>query len=109
VAQINIDGKHKITAEMFFKAGKGSLQSVFGSDRRYWSQKMKSALGLASTAGFPYQWSPMNTKKALPIPPVNFEETSASLGKLFNKLITFYVTTDVFFVTNSEKSFNKPS
>jgi len=46
---------------MFFKAGKGSLQTVFGSDRRYWSQKMKSALGLASTAGFPYQWSPMNT------------------------------------------------
>jgi len=34
VAQINIDKKRNVSAEMFFKAGKGSLQSVFGSDRR---------------------------------------------------------------------------
>jgi len=82
VAQINIDEKCNITAEMLFKAGEGSLQSVFGSDRRYWSQKIKSALGLASTAGFPYQLSPMKTKKVLPIPPVNFENARKPVKNL---------------------------
>jgi len=105
VAQINIDEQRNITAEMFFKAGKGSLQSMFGSDRCYWSQKMKSALGLASTAGFTYQLSPMKTKKALPILAVNFEETPASLGKIFNKPIKIYVMPDTFFVTKFREIF----
>jgi len=83
VAQININEKRNITAEMFFKAGEGSLQSVFGSDRRYWSQNMKSALGSAGTAGFLYQLFPVKTKKALAIPTVNFAETPASLKKIF--------------------------
>jgi len=39
VAQINIKEKRNITAEMFFKEGPGSLQSMFGSDRYYWNQK----------------------------------------------------------------------
>ena len=54
VAQTNVDEKWNITAEVFFKEGTGSLQSVFGSDRKYWSQQMKSALGLAGVDGFPY-------------------------------------------------------
>ena len=37
VAQNNVDDKWNITAEVFFKEGLGSLQSVFGSDRKYWS------------------------------------------------------------------------
>ena len=96
MAQINIDEQCNITAEMFFKDGKGSLQSVFGSERHYWSQKMKSALGLASAAGFPYQLLSMKTTKGLPIPPVNFEETSASLGKIFDQPINIYMTPDLF-------------
>jgi len=47
-------------------------ERVFGSDRRYWSQQMNTALGVAGMAGFPYQLSPMKTKKALPIPAVDF-------------------------------------
>ena len=39
VAQVEGDGKHNISMEIFFKEGPGSLQSVFGSDRKYWSEK----------------------------------------------------------------------
>jgi len=85
VAQINIDEKRNITAEMFFKAGKGSLQSVFGSDRRYWNQKMKAALGLAGMADFPYQLSPMKTKTPLAIPAVDFTKAAPSLEKSSTK------------------------
>jgi len=66
---------------MFFKAGKGSLQSVFGSDRRFWSQKMKAALGLTDVAGFPYQLPLIKTKKALSIPAVDFAKAAEALRK----------------------------
>ena len=39
--------KNNFSAEVFFKEGPGSLQSVFGSERRYWNEQMKNALGLA--------------------------------------------------------------
>ena len=63
VAQTDIDNKWKITVEIFFKEGPHSLQSVFGSDRKYWSQQMKTALGLAGVGGFPYQLSPQKKQK----------------------------------------------
>ena len=53
---------HKAIAEVFLKSSDG-LTSVFGSDRRYWSQQMKTALGIADVNGFPYQLSPLKTKK----------------------------------------------
>ena len=59
VAQTYSDDKGNITgSEMFFKEGPGSLQSVFGSDRKYWRPQVKTAIGLD---GFPYQLSPLNT------------------------------------------------
>ena len=39
--------KYRISAEVFFNESEGSSVSVFGSDRKYWSHKMKAALGLA--------------------------------------------------------------
>ena len=45
IAQGSTDGKN-VTEEIFFKEGLGSLQSVFGSDKKYWSEEMKKALGL---------------------------------------------------------------
>lgn len=92
---------------MFFKAGKGSLQSVFASDRRYWSQKMKAALGLAAMAGFPYQLSPMKTKTPLPTPAVDFTKAVPSLKKIFNQNINIYVTPDAFFVTKFREIFQQ--
>ena len=60
--QTDFSKSHKATAEVFFKGSDG-LTSVFGSDRRYWSQQMKTALGIADVNGFPYQLSPLKTKK----------------------------------------------
>ena len=73
VAQTYSDDKGNITgSEMFFKEGPGSLQSVFGSDRRYWSPQMKTALGLDGVDGFPYQLSPLRTKKSFANPRSRF-------------------------------------
>ena len=92
MAQIYDDG-HNISAEMFFKEGPGSLQSVFGSDRKYWSQRMKTALGLAGVDGFPYQLLQLKTKRPLPIPVVNFTESPGSiLGKLYSGQMKIYAT-----------------
>ena len=99
VSQVSIDEKNNFSAELFFKAGPGSLQSVLGSDRRYWSQQMKTAFGLAGVSGFPYQLAPRKSKKPLPIPAVDFAEGAPSLAKIFNDEIRIYVTLDEFFVT----------
>ena len=98
VVQEYTDEKHNISAEMFFKEGPGSLQSVFGSDRKYWSRRMKTALGLTGIEGFPYQLSPLKTKKSLPIPAVDFTEAAPSISKIFNKENKIYATPDEFFV-----------
>ena len=60
VSQVYADEKNNFSAEVFFKEGPGSLQSVFGSERRYWNEQMKNALGLA--LGFPFQLSPRQNK-----------------------------------------------
>ena len=56
--QTSVDEKYRISSEVFFDEGEGSSVSVFESDRKYWSQKIKTALGLAGVQGFPYQLSP---------------------------------------------------
>ena len=70
--QVNFTKNHTATADVFFKGSSGVSTSVFGSDRRYWSPQMETALGLDDVNGFPYQLSPLKTKKLLPIPAVNF-------------------------------------
>ena len=97
--QTNVDQQWKITAEVFFKEGPGSLQSVFGSDRKYWSQQMKTALGLDGVGGFPYQLLPLKRKSALPIPAVEFTEAAPSIAKIFNEEKRIYAAPDEFFVT----------
>ena len=80
--QTSVDEKNKISAEVFFKENAVTSSSVFGSDRKYWSQKMKTALGLiGALKGFPFQLSPLKTRKALPIPAVEFTETGAKRFK----------------------------
>ena len=66
VAKATVESKDNVSVEIFFDKGPGSLQSVFGSEREYWSQRMKTALGLDQVAGFPYQLSPMKKKKCCP-------------------------------------------
>ena len=107
VAQTNVDEKWNITGEVFFKEGPGSLQSVFGSDRKYWSQQMKTALGLDEVGGFPYQLSPLKTKTPLPIPAVDFTKPAPSLKKILDSPINIYVTPDSFFVAKFREIFPK--
>ena len=96
--ETRVDEKYRISAEVFFNESEGSSVSVFGSDRKYWSQKMKTALGLAGLEGFPYQLSPLKTKTALPIPAVDFTEPAPSIAKIFNRENRIYATPDEFFV-----------
>ena len=87
---------HTATAEVFLKTSDG-LTSVFGSDKRYWSQQMKTALGTGDVTGFPYQLSPLKTKKPLSIPAVDFTEPASSIKQMFAGLIKIYVTLTSFF------------
>ena len=99
--------KWNITAEVFFKEGPGSLQSVFGSDRKYWSPQMKAALGLDGVSGFPYQLSPLKTKTPLPIPAVDFTEAVPSFAKIFNQDKKIYASPNEFFVTKFRDIFQQ--
>ena len=102
IAQTSVDDKWNVTVEMFFKDGLGSLQSVFGSYRKYWSQQMKTVLGLVGVTGFPYQLSTVS----LPISAADFTEAAPSLKKIFNK-INISMTPDMFFVTKFRQIFQK--
>ena len=94
-----VDKKYRITSEVFFNESEGSSVSVFGSVRKYWSQQMKTALGLAGVQGFPYQLSPLKAKTALPIPAVDFTEPAPSIAKIFKRENRIYATPEEFFVT----------
>ena len=95
--ETSVDEKYNISAGVFFNEGPGSSLSVSGSDRKYWSQRMKTALGLIGVAGFPFQLSPLKTKRAYPIP-ADFTEAAPSLAKIFNEEKRIYAMPDEFFV-----------
>ena len=97
VIQADFIKNHKAIGQVFLKTSDG-LTSVFVSDRRYWSQQMKTALGIADVNnGFPYQLSPLKTKNPLPIPAVDFTESASSIKEMFAGLIKIYVTPNSFF------------
>ena len=75
-AQVNFNEKHA-TAEIYLKAGPGFRQSVSESDRRYWSDKMKEALGIG---GFPVELI-LNSHPLLPVPAVQFEKNPEGFGE----------------------------
>ena len=69
-------------------------RSVFQRKRRHFikrvwlrqkvlGQKMKTALGVIGVEGFLFQLSPLKTKRALPIPAVEFTEPAPSVAKIF--------------------------
>ena len=103
--QTSVDEKYRISAEVFFKESEETLSSVFGSDN--WSQKMKTALGVIGVEGFPFQLSPLKTKRALPIPAVEFTEPAPGIAKIFNRENRIYATPDEFFTTNVRDIFQQ--
>ena len=105
--QESVDEKYRISAEVFFKESAEDSSSVFGSDRKYWSQKKKTDLGLLRVEGFPFQLSPLKTRKALPIAAVEFTEPAPSIANIFNKENRIYATPDEFFVTKFRDIFQE--
>ena len=108
VSQVSIDENNNFSAEVFFKASPDLLQSVFGSDRKYWSQKMKTALGLDGAYGFPYQLSPLKTKLQLPIPTVDLQNRRLALQKYLTKRTESMQLQTNFLSQNFVTYFNKP-
>ena len=104
--QTSVDDKYRITAEVFFRESAEYSSSVFGSERKYWSQKKKTALGLIGIEGFPFQLSPLKTQTALPIAAVEFTEPAPSVAKIF-KQNRIYVTPDEFFATKFRDIFQQ--
>ena len=100
---------HTATSEIYFKAGPGHLINVLGSDSKYWSPEMKSALGVdQSSEGFPQQLTPSGLKgDSLPIPAVGFHDAGLSLKKIFNNQLNIYVTPDQYFTTKFREVFQK--
>ena len=101
-AQTDFNEKHA-TAKIYFKAGPGFWQSVSESDRKYWSDDMKSALGIG---GFPVELS-LNYHPLFPVPAVQFEENPKSFGELFNKKINIFVSPTEYFTTKFREIFSK--
>ena len=97
--------------KIYFKAGPGHLIDVFGSDSKYWSTEMKSALDVdQSSEGFPQQLTPSGLKgDSLPIPAVAFHSNypGNSLKKIFNDQQNIYVTPDQYFTTKFREIFQK--
>ena len=100
---------HTAISEIYFKAGPGYLIDVFGSDSKYWSPEMKSALGVdQSSEGFPQQLTPSGLKgDSLPIPAVGFHDAAPSLKKIFNDQLNIYITPDQYFTTKFREIFQK--
>jgi len=98
---------HTATAEVFFKGSSGVSTSVFGSDKRYWSKEMKTALGLDDVGGFPYQLTPLKKENQLAIPAVPFTQPAPSINRIFANLIPIYVTPDTFFTVKFREIFEQ--
>ena len=101
-AQVNFNEGHA-TADIKFKAGPGFWQSVSGSERRYWSDKMKEALAIG---GFPVELI-LNSHPLLPVPAVQFEKNPEAFGELFNQKINIFVSPTEYFVTKFRDIFSK--
>ena len=111
VPQTDFTKDHTGTSEIYFKAGPGYLIDVFGSDSKYWSPEMKSALGVGqSSEGFPQQLTPSGLKgDSLPIPAVAFHGNypGHSMKQIFNDKINIYVTPGQYFTTKFREIFQK--
>ena len=107
--QTDFANDHTATSKIYFKAGPGHLINVLGSDSKYWSPEMKSALGVRqSSEGFPQQLTPSGLKgDSLPIPAVGFHDAAPSLKKIFNDQLNIYVTPDQYFTTKFREIFHK--
>jgi len=109
ISQATIDEKNNVTAEVFFKESEDSFQSVFGSDKKYWSAKMKEALGFGDSGGFPYELAPLGSKISLPILAVPFDGKAQSLKKYSTPQSKYTSRLTNISQRNCEKYFKTPN
>ena len=102
-AQTNFIDKKHATAEINIKADPNLLQSVSGSERRYWSEKMKKALGIG---GFPVELS-LNSHPSNPLPAVPFKENPEDFGSLLNQKLKIFVTPTEYFTSKFREIFTQ--
>ena len=107
VSQASIDEKNNFSAEVFFKVGPNNLLSVFGSHRKYWSPEMKTALGVDGVPGFPYQLSPLNKRRVLPIPAIDFTEKAPRIADICSAGNQIYATPGDYFITKFRQIFKQ--
>ena len=75
--EVNFNKNHIPIVEVYFKQGPDSEQSLLGSASKYWSKKLKTALGITNGGGFPYQLMSVSagaSQVLLPISAVPFRE-----------------------------------
>ena len=68
---------------------------------------LRQKVGVIGEEGFPFQLSPLKTKRVLPISAVDFTETAPSIPKIFNQENRIYATPDEFFVTKFRDIFQQ--
>ena len=98
--------KTKVEATVYFKAGDGLQQSVFGSNRKFWSNEMKKALGILSSGGFPEELQEA-TIPSLPVPALDYEENPPSLKKIYSGGTKIFVKPSIYFTANFRDIFDK--
>ena len=107
--QVEFDANRKALGRVLFPDGDGSWENPLIEDQKYWSEPLKDALGVQEDGGFPYQLYPLIQNKPLPVPAIDFSNTTgASVADLFNKEIKIYVTPTDYFTTKFRKIFKPP-
>ena len=104
--QVEFDANRKALGRVLFPDGDGSWENPLIEDQKYWSEPLKDALGVQQDSAFPYQLSPFTQNKPLPVPAIDFSNTTgSSVADLFNKEIKIYVTPTDYFTTKFRKIF----
>ena len=74
-----------------------------------WTQPMEDALENHEDGGFPAHLSPVAQNKPLPVPAIDFSDTTGeSIAALFNKEMKIYVAPTDYFTTKFRKIFKAP-
>ena len=63
--QENVDENFKISAEVFFNESASSSVSVFGSDRKYWSQQLKKGARVGGRRRLPFSPIAIENKNSI--------------------------------------------
>lgn len=105
-AEVEIPKKGVENASINYKEADGGLLDVFISDKKYWPEEMKKALGLKKNPGFP-QVLRENPAVALNVPAIDFNKAAPSLQKVFAKKIKIFATSSDYFKTSFRQIFEQ--